>query len=357
MISSPIFKRDSQGRIRSWQYEVEGGRWQSRAGLVGGTITASGWKHSVAASQDTDEAQALFEAKAEEQKKLDRRYRHDIADLDGNDMMFKPMLAKTYKKWSNVSGFAQPKLNGMRCIAKVDGLFSREGRPITMLPHVEAALASVFALEPDLVLDGELYNHDYRDTFKAIISACKKKNGVHPDAAKIQYHVYDCFDRPGSLFTDRQKVLDDVLPPFNDILVRVQTVQVHSEAELNAYEQRCVDDGYEGTMLRLNGAYDCDKRSANLWKIKRWQDAEFEIVDILSGDGPWFGYGKKIVVRLPDGTTNDGGIAGDQAFTKALLENREFWIGKQVTMKYFSITPDGKLLNPVAIEFHEGVKE
>ena len=70
---------------------------------------------------------------------------------------FRPMLAKTYAGNVAFPVIAQPKLDGVRCIARKDGLFSRDGNPITTQPHIEAALAPLFAAEPDLVLDGELW--------------------------------------------------------------------------------------------------------------------------------------------------------------------------------------------------------
>ena len=84
---------------------------------------------------------------------------------------------------------------GIRCIATSDGLFTRTGKPITACPHVSEHLKGFFVWNPDAVLDGELYNHSYKDDFNKIIHLVRKQNLTDEHLAEsremIQYHVYD----------------------------------------------------------------------------------------------------------------------------------------------------------------------
>lgn len=355
MISNPIFKRDSLGNIRTWQYEVEGSRWRTIAGLKDGRKVESGWTVCTPKSQDTAEAQALFEAEAEMKKKLERDYHPDEASVDTPNF-FAPMLAQTYKGGLPAPFvICQPKLDGIRCIATVAGLFSRQGKRIFGVPHIERELSKRFEDNPDLILDGELYNHELRDDFNTITSVVRKAKPKPEDIAKardlIQYHVYDV-PSVSAGYLDRVGVRDR-LSPLWKYVQPVPFEIARSETEILDAYSKWVELGYEGQMIRLNLPYE-QKRSGSLLKHKSFLDGEFTLVDIQEGLGNWAGYGKKIVCRLPDGREFGAGVKGNQEFTRTLLERRDHYIGGQVTIRYFSITPDGVPRFPVAVDFHPG---
>jgi len=347
MLSTPIFKRDSIGRLRTWSYEVDGARYRTTSGLVDGEQVTSGWTTCEPKSQPTAEAQALFEANSDEKKKLERVYRRTVAELEG-PMMFEPMLAKPFDAYTGRC-YSQPKLDGIRCVATAEGLFSRQGKPITGLPHIEAALKPLFDQFPDVVIDGELYNHDMRDQFEKIVSAVRKKSG-HPDAGKIQYHVYDCFLGGEELFSERNQWLVDNLHPHaagGDILKRVNTVHVGSTDLLDSLYAEYMENGFEGQMVRLDKPYE-NKRSRSLLKRKEFEDAEFTIVEVQEGNGNWAGYAKHIEFRLADGRTCGSGLRGNQEFAAGLLRDAALYVGGQVTVRYFGFTNDNKPRFPVA---------
>ena len=357
MLSEPIFKRDSLGNIRTWQYEVQGDRWRTIAGLKDGAKVESGWTVCTPKSQDTAEDQALFEADAERRKKLERTYflTEDAVDTPN---FFEPMLAQTYKGGMPAPiVICQPKLDGIRCIATAAGLFSRQGKRIFGVPHIEAQLAPVFEANPDLILDGELYNHELRDDFNTITSIVRKAKPKPIDIAiseeLIQYHVYDAPSFQEG-YLDRMGLLGMTMVPFGPDLHSVKEVPydiAKSPEEIELLYGRWVELGYEGQMIRLNLPYE-QKRSKTLLKHKSFVDAEFTLVDIQEGLGNWAGYGKKIVCRLADGREFGAGVKGNQEFTKGLLDRRENLIGGQVTVRYFALTPDGVPRFPVAVDFH-----
>jgi DNA ligase-1 len=147
-----IYKRDTKGNLRVWFMEQIGGAYRTIAGLDGGNLVTSEWTicepTNVGRSNERDAvAQATFEIEAAYEKKLTREYHRTIEATDGGAHFFKPMLAQKFEEF--VPGFAQPKLDGVRCIATKDGLFSREGKPIPGAPHVFEALQPLFAEDPE----------------------------------------------------------------------------------------------------------------------------------------------------------------------------------------------------------------
>ncbi|WP_353640774.1 hypothetical protein [Mesorhizobium sp. WSM2239] len=350
MKSEPIFKLDTTGRLRTWSYEVEGNKWRSTSGLIDGAQTTTEWTVCEAKSQATDEAQAEFEAEAERRKKLERQY-HLTPEACATPNFFEPMLAKGYKgktKWPVAN---QPKLDGIRCIARAEGLFTRQGKPIVSCPHIEAELAPYFIADPDLVLDGELYNHDLKDEFEKLVSLIRKQAPNPATEGVVQYHIYDIPSFDAGFF-GRSPVVSAMLVDCTH-LVPVETRMAFNQDMLDADYGEYLADGYEGQMVRLDEPYE-QKRSSTLLKRKEFQDAEFKIVEVVEGVGNWSGYAKRLTIELPDGRHCGAGIAGNQDFCRKLLEDRTEWVGRQATVKFFTPTADGMPRFPVAVKFHEG---
>ncbi|TPJ51636.1 MULTISPECIES: hypothetical protein [unclassified Mesorhizobium] len=355
MISSnPIYKLDTQGRLRSWRYEVDRNSWRSISGLVDGAQTPTDWTVCYAKSQETNEGQARFEAEAEERKKLERQY-HRTPEACATPNFFEPMLAKGYKAGKTKFPIAsQPKLDGIRCIARAEGLFSRQGKPIVSCPHIEEELAPFFAADPDLILDGELYNHDLKADFEQIVSLVRKQEPNPATAGVVQYHVYDIPSFDGTFF-QRAPVYNAMLQGCTH-LFPVETRIAFNQAMFDKDYEEFLGEGWEGQMGRVDGEYEIGKRSAHLLKRKEFQDAEFKIVEVVEGQGNWSGYAKRLTVELPDGRTFGAGIAGTQNFCRQLLEEADVWVGRQATIKFFTPTGDGIPRFPVAIKFHEGAR-
>jgi DNA ligase-1 len=105
-------------------------------------------------------------------------------------MRKKPMLAYPVSDKPidyNKPTFIQPKLDGVRCVIqseyvefyrpgngqliKADAVkaYSRTGKEWLNIDHILKQLAPFFAKYPNVILDGELYNHDLKDNFEKII--------------------------------------------------------------------------------------------------------------------------------------------------------------------------------------------
>lgn len=347
IIHRPIYKRDNSGNTRVWQIEQDGASYRVLSGVQGGIMVPTGWTEAQGKQGRNDIQQADSEVASAYTFHLKREYFEDEADID-TPRFFKPMLARKYEAFA--PGFVQPKLDGIRCVARREGLFTREGQPIRGAPHVHEALLPVFREEPDLILDGELYNHELKDDFNAIISLVRKKE---PDAHHlarsrelVQYHAYD-LPSSQAVFSHRSAELLDVISgSATGIIQMVETQSVQDEDHYDQLHGEWLGAGYEGSMWRADSQYE-QKRSKTLLKRKEFQDAEFEVVSIEEGEGNWAGMAKSVICRLPDGRTFGAGIKGSkQRAAELLLEQH-----KVVTVQFFHLTPDGVPRFPVVTKF------
>jgi DNA ligase-1 len=362
MISTPIYKRDTAGKLRTWQYEVDGDKYRTIAGIKGGNLVTSAWttataKNAGRSNYATAYVQAHTEGAADEEKKLKREYRRTIAELDF--VMQGPMLAASYKEGVRFPCFSQPKLDGIRALITKEGAFTRDLQPHFNVGHILAELAPLFAANPGLILDGELYNHVFKDNFNRICQLVRKKTVTLAQADDIkrlvQFHIYDIpSGRPFEL-----RAVD--LTPWHELRASncikfVRTDYAGNQDRLDDLYADYTSQGYEGQMVRLTGVpYEFDTRSKSLLKRKEFDTSEFKLVTIEEGEGNWAGYAKKIFFKLEDGRECGAGIRGDQAFTKELLAIRgTIKRPTHVTVRYFKRTPDGMPRFPVAIDFHNG---
>ena len=352
-----LYKLDTKGKLREWRCEIDGASFRTVSGLADGKQVTSEWKETFAknvgrANATTAEEQAVAEVDALYTKRLDGEYHRDIADVN-QARFFKPMLAAKWEDRLNkveYPVYVQPKLDGVRCIANRDGLWSRTGKQIVSCPHIEIALEPLFEADPDLVLDGELYNHKLRDDFNQIISLVRKTKPTDEDLIDshdmVEFHVYDlpsCDD----IYSVRRTELEQVLRYEDSCLVFVQTDFATSQEDVDGLFGQYVELGYEGGIIRENKVYE-QKRSNGLLKRKDFEDSEFEIISIEEGKGNWAGYAKRVIFRLEDGRECGSGLAGNQDFARQLLSERDKYVGGQVTVQYFTRTPDGVPRFPIA---------
>lgn len=355
-----LYKKTATGATQIWFMEQDDNKYRSTSGQLDGVKTVTDFttcigKNIGKKNETLPDVQARLEIEAQYKKKLAQgNYKESIDDIDEANF-FAPMLAKDYNghpitpKEFFDGMFCQPKLDGMRCIAKADGLWSRQGKTIISCPHILNALAPIFAQYPDVVLDGEIYNHDLKEDFNRIMSLAKQQKPTQEDyqasAREIEYHIYDCFspDWPNATFEGRNSFLmREVLPKTGQeaCIKFVQTHRIHNQMELNLAYGEYLQQGYEGQIVRHNSAY-ANKRTSNLLKRKEFQDAEYDIVRIEEGIGNRSGMAGAITYKLSDGREFRSGIKGGVDFYKQLLIDNQSYIGGQGTVKFFQLTPDG----------------
>ena len=269
--------------------------------------------------------------------------------------MIKPMLAhKVNDKKIDFTEpvFIQPKLDGVRCLFTKDGAYSRTGKQFHNLRYIELRLAPFFDKNPDVILDGELYNHDLRDDFEQIISLVRKQKPTDEDrlnsADMIQYHVYDYIVPFIGYEARLEWLMSNKDHLWSNVVLPVQTLRVHKyEEALNVHYDGFLAAGYEGSILRLNGAYE-QKRSYNLQKFKDFSDDEATIVGYEAGKGKRTGTLGKFFMMDDNGI--EFGCPPGKGFNYKdlanILDNVHDYIGKRATFTYFERTKAGNYRHP-----------
>jgi ATP-dependent DNA ligase len=270
--------------------------------------------------------------------------------------MIKPMLAhKVNENRIDFSEkvFIQPKLDGVRCIFTKDGAYSRTGKQFHNLRHIELRLKGFFKLNPDIQLDGELYNHALRNDFEQIISLVRKQKPTDEDRRNaqhlIQYHVYDMIAE-GTSYEDRLNwLMSNKVLWWGNVVVPVETHRVNKyEEAANMHYDGFLKQGYEGSILRLNGPYE-QKRSYNLQKFKDFSDTEATIVGYEAGKGKFTGLIGKFLMIDDNGIEfgcpiGKGYNYDDRRF---ILNNIHDYVGKRATFTYFERTKAGSYRHPL----------
>ncbi len=374
-----LYKKTATGAVQVWWQERIDERYRTHSGQVDGAITTSAWtvakpKNVGRSNETTGAEQAAAEVASSYELKTKKGYRETITSAK-RSTHFSPMLAHELlnlqakkpvdrrpkvQKIFDAGGhcYVQPKLDGMRCIADAGGLWSRNGDAIVAVPHINAALAEYFRASPHVRLDGELYNHELKDDFPRLMSLVRRTTNlteeVLAETSVIQYWLYDSVPGPEADFDLRYGMACAAVDFAGHPLMGVPTQVIFSLGELAAFHDIFLEQGYEGTMLRIPSVpYEQNKRSSNLLKYKDTVDAEFTIVEIGEGDGNKAGMAGRAWVRLVDGRVCKTNIMGDREYCRRLLEHKDELVGKQATVLFFGYTPDGMLRFPRIKVIHE----
>lgn len=370
MQSFPIlFAKNSGGGLKSWEVKVEPNTVDrlffdvvTTYGKVGGKMqeareTIMGGKNIGRANETSIEAQAIAEAQSkwELQKKKKGYVESAEAALAGEvDALVQggifPMLAQKFKDRADkieYPAFIQPKFDGHRCIAIVkDGvctLWSRTRKPINSMPHICRAIERLTG-GADAILDGELYNHEYKHHFEQITKLITPKAPVEGHE-KVQYYIYD-MPSAEMAFGDRNRCLNKIfdihgnMDSFENTLINVPTMEVAEESEVQLAFDRFLSEGYEGLMLRTADApYKSHptSRSAGLLKMKKFDDAEFEIVDVTEGSGKFKGLAL-FICKAGNGETFKAVKNAPLSELKEYFDNREALLGRIVTVQFMGFT-------------------
>jgi len=279
--------------------------------------------------------------------------------------MIKPMLAyKVDKKpvdWSE-KVYIQPKLDGIRCVIYVDDkenirCFSRTGKEFHNLEHIKLSLRKFFfdCANVDVILDGELYNHKLRNDFEKIVSLVRKQKPTPEDRLNaqhlIQFHCYDYIETVmNQPYSYRMHQLIDVNQGtlYSACVKYVETNLVNSKEAAQLRHQYNLNNGYEGSILRLDKPYQ-QKRSYNLQKFKDFTDTEATIVGYEEGKGKREGTLGKFLMMDDDG--NRFGCPPGKGYNYKdlanILNNIHDYIGKRATFTYFERTQAGSYRHPL----------
>ena len=257
--------------------------------------------------------------------------------------------------------FIQPKLDGVRCLIQYEGseasgyesvvASSRTGKVWKNIDHILSSLRPFFQKYPDVILDGELYNHKFKDDFESIISMVRKTKPTDEDRSisrkNVQFHCYDIVDETMPFEQRNDFILKAVYNNYDYIRV-LPCQQVTSDDNAKKIHELNLDAGFEGSIVRTNDTYQC-KRSHNLRKFKDFSDAEATIVGYLDGKGKRTGTLGKFIMQDDNGV--EFGCPPGKGYNykqlATMLENIGDYIGQRATFTFFERTKAGSYRHPL----------
>lgn len=379
-----LYQRTQTGAIQQWQIAAFDNVIQTIHGQVGGklqttTDTIAEGKNPGKANATSPAQQAEKEAQAKWTKQKKKGYVESLADAEAgkvDETLIKggiePMLAPSeifphYKKDLTWPVYTQPKLDGNRCINFVadNALWTRTRKTIGSVPHIVAATREAFG-DRQLILDGELYNHEYRDHFEDLMSLIRPPGPVEGHEV-VQYWIYDLPSNKGK-FSERYAELEELFKQVDPAgpLQLVPTRLAKNEDEVFAHHEVNLGLEFEGTMVRNDGPYEEGRRSRHLQKLKTWKDAEYQIIGFADGRGKdastvaafycaispdytpeaWVQICENIAAGRPELRGFKARLKASYDYRRKLFAKKDF-VGKPLTVKYQNLTADGKPRFPI----------
>ena len=272
-------------------------------------------------------------------------------DQSGN---LKPMLAKSSEACQN-SVLQKPmwcsrKLNGVRCMMKWDPetqtviTVSRGGKNYDVAAqHLTQEVATYLCDHPEVVLDGELYQHGVH---LQTLSGIARLQTYESRCKKLEYWIYD-LAIPDVAFEDRLELLEEIQDFFIDSekIKVLDHVLTKSWNEIQQYHDQWVEEGFEGLVARKpDKNYEFGKRGSTMIKVKMYKDDEFEIID----------YSEKLrdedfcfICQTKEGIVFEAKPVGSREIKAEYLANMDDIIGRKGTVKYFELSKEGVPLQPV----------
>jgi len=366
-VGNTLYKKTQIGKIQEWSIFQEDGCFWTVSGQVNGKLVKSEPTRCFAKNvgrknETTAEQQAELEALAKWKKKSETGYGLSMEDA-GRPAYIEPTLAKDYEDYKDELAFpvlSDRKYNGMRCVVNKHGMRSRNGKEIVSAPHIFELLKPVFEEYPDAVFDGELYSHELRHKLNRIIELVRRTKPSDADLIlsehTVEYHVYDGYNFGDGAteqdnFTARKQAIRKLIRMIRSPkIVYVQSDVANDQLELDRLYKQYLEEEYEGQMIRQDGPYE-HKRTKRLLKRKTFQDAEFLVIDITEGTGNRTGTAGYATCQLDTGETFRSNIKGDFEYITQVLKDKDQYIGKNATVKFFEYTEYGVPQFPYIVAF------
>jgi len=256
--------------------------------------------------------------------------------------------------WNDV-WLASRKLDGVRCITIVDiqgnvKCYSRQGNEFETLNVVREAVKQMGLR--GVVFDGEicLMDKDGNEDFPGIMKQIKRKNHTidNPRYVMFDYLTLSEFDNKSS-----EMPLTGRLGRFAKIASYIESsiylsvlnqVVVNDDDHFAKLSAEAEELGHEGLMVRKNVGYE-GKRTQNLLKVKKFHDAEYQVIDLDFEDHRVIREGKEVVMPMlaqvwieHKGYKVAVGSGWNQEQRIRYQKNPSELIGKTITVQYFEET-------------------
>ena len=264
--------------------------------------------------------------------------------------------------------YCSPKLDGIRCVATLNGLYSRNRLKFDSCKHIHADVCSLLKtkygdFEPHKVtLDGELFFSGKDLPFEKIVSAVKttSKHATEADLklqGKIKYHIFDMAvagRMHNMTYVERMFHLQRMLKNAESKLVSrsLALVPVRSfktQDELDDHLEGYLDRGMEGIVVRTpHGMYEPGARSKGIMKYVPMLEEEFDIYDVKPGEGKFKGSLGSLCCVTSKGKKFFANPGVDMEMRKQWWKSRKNLIGKKATVRFTRYTTNGVPRFPLA---------
>jgi DNA ligase-1 len=268
--------------------------------------------------------------------------------------------------------YLEPKLDGIRAVCRVDLLkqkvsfFSRGGQ---VLNNTAPAGIDAFLMKAlkgcdtkVLVFDGELFGENWNDTTRVTSKGEGEADPVI--VSRLRFYVFDMltgdeWDSQACARTYEQRreaIPFGAMPWSKDKVLMTISYRVESEADIAVKYKSCLNDNFEGSMIKHpEGLYTFSRSTAWL-KYKPFITDEFEVLGTFEGKARSKHEGKLggLILKVADGLTCQVGSGFSD-------EQREvFWktppINRIVEIEFKERTPDGMLREPVFVRVRDDKK-
>ncbi|MFP8968152.1 DNA ligase [Pokkaliibacter sp. CJK22405] len=203
------------------------------------------------------------------------------------------MLANNYEAGVVLANYwVSEKLDGVRAYWDGEHLMTRGGYPIQ-------APEWFIAHFPNQPMDGELWID--RGRFAEVSGIIRQEQPDDGLWMKVKFMAYDLPGFPGN-FNRRDQALGEVIAMINQPWVQhVEQQRVNNESELATWLGNVEHRGGEGLMLKRGDSLYHAKRSDDMLKYKRHEDAEATVIGYLPGKGRLKGQLGALIVRNETG--------------------------------------------------------
>ena len=258
--------------------------------------------------------------------------------------------------------YASRKLDGCRCTIHYNpqlntlDFISRQGKKFWTLDNLIEPIIDVlrFVNEP-VVLDGEvcIVDEHGNENFLGLMSEVTRKNHTieRPKFKWFDILTLEEFEGRKSSpdFTSRYNIMLDYYyhssrPSEVEVL---QQEKITSWDDFDWWSKQVSDNGWEGFMLRKDVPYKSG-RSKDLLKVKKFQDAEYVVEDVVMGKVTYNEGGAKeydaasslVITHKGNKVYVGSGLSKEQRLR--WFDHPEEVIGKTITVQYFEETRDKK---------------
>lgn len=230
---------------------------------------------------------------------------------------------------------------------------SRQGKVVLGLEELNESLRKQnldgYMLDGELIrknIDNIPSDDNFRLTTKIVNSKSTDKRGLEFVVFDI-VPIEDYYKGESKLlYEERLKLLENLIEE-NEFIRLVPKFGITDDVE---YIYKVLDDvvnnGEEGLMLNtLNGKYGFGKRSKDILKVKKFEDADVLVTNVLEGEGKFKGKLGKIEVQFKykDKVYINYIGSGFNEFERDYFwVHKEELIGKIVTIKYFELSKNEK---------------